>query len=64
MTEPVSLSYRDPPIQDDVVALRRWAQSDLGCVEEASREGRIPEGMTISAKYDALVYSLVSSDLP
>jgi [ribosomal protein S5]-alanine N-acetyltransferase len=49
----VALSYPDPPLSDDVVVIRRWTKSDLGCIEEASREGRIPEGTTVPAKYTA-----------
>jgi RimJ/RimL family protein N-acetyltransferase len=46
---PVPLSYPDPPLTDGVVVLRRWAESDLGCVEEAGRDPRIPEGTTVPA---------------
>jgi [ribosomal protein S5]-alanine N-acetyltransferase len=53
VTEPIPLSYPDPPLSDDFVLLRRWAKSDLGCVEEASREGRIPEGTTVPARFTA-----------
>ena len=45
------LSYPDPPLTDGAVVLRRWAESDIGCVEEASREGRIPEGTTVPANF-------------
>src|SRR6266536_5523525 len=45
--QPVLLSYPNPPLTDGAVVLRRWAESDMGCVEEASREGRIPEGTTV-----------------
>jgi [ribosomal protein S5]-alanine N-acetyltransferase len=45
------LSYPDPPLTDGAVVLRRWAESDVGCVEEASREGRIPEGTTVPANF-------------
>ncbi len=31
--------------------LRRWAKSDLGCVEEASRDPDIPEGTTVPASF-------------
>jgi [ribosomal protein S5]-alanine N-acetyltransferase len=31
--------------------LRRWAESDLGCVEEASRDPSIPEGTTVPASF-------------
>ena len=48
---PSLLPYPDPPLTDGTVMLRRWAESDLGCVEEASREGRIPEGTTIPANF-------------
>jgi hypothetical protein len=45
------LSYPDPPLTDGAVVLRRWAESDIGCVEDASREGRIPEGTTVPANF-------------
>lgn len=45
----VRLSYPDPPLTDGAVVLRRWAESDIGCVEEASRDPRIPEGTTVPA---------------
>jgi RimJ/RimL family protein N-acetyltransferase len=45
------LSYPDPPLTDGAIVLRRWAESDIGCVEEASREGRIPEGTTVPANF-------------
>src|SRR6266540_6968309 len=48
---PSLLLYPDPPLTDGTVMLRRWAESDLGCVEAASREGRIPEGTTVPANF-------------
>jgi [ribosomal protein S5]-alanine N-acetyltransferase len=33
------------------VLLRRWEKSDIGCVEEASRDARIPEGTTVPAQF-------------
>jgi len=45
----VSLSYPDPPLTDGTVVLRRWAEGDIGCVEEASRDPHIPEGTTVPA---------------
>jgi [ribosomal protein S5]-alanine N-acetyltransferase len=49
--QPVLLSYPDPPLTDGAVVLRRWAESDIGCVEEASRDPRIPEGTTVPASF-------------
>jgi RimJ/RimL family protein N-acetyltransferase len=45
------LSCPDPPLTDGVVVLRRWAESDLGCVEEASRDPEIPQGTTVPASF-------------
>jgi RimJ/RimL family protein N-acetyltransferase len=45
------LPYPDPPLSDDTVALRRWAESDVGCVEEASFDRRIPRGTTVPATF-------------
>jgi ribosomal-protein-alanine N-acetyltransferase len=47
----VSLSYPDPPLTDGVVLLRRWAATDLACVEEGSRDPRIPQGTTVPASF-------------
>lgn len=47
--QPALLSYPDPPLTDGAVVLRRWAEGDIGCVEEASRDPRIPEGTTVPA---------------
>jgi len=48
---PAPFSYPDPPLTDGTVLLRRWARSDIGCVEEASRDPRIPEGTTVPARF-------------
>jgi ribosomal-protein-alanine N-acetyltransferase len=49
--QPVLLCYPDPPLTDGAVVLRRWEESDIGCVEEASRDPRIPEGTTVPASF-------------
>ena len=46
-----SLAYPDPALGDGAVVLRRWAASDIGCVEEASRDPSIPEGTTVPARF-------------
>lgn len=54
MTNPSTvLPYPDPALTDGSVVLRRWAENDLGCVEEASRDHRIPEGTTVPANFTA-----------
>ena len=45
------LSYPHPPLTDGVVVLRTWADNDLACVEEASRDPVIPAGTTVPARY-------------
>ena len=45
------LAYPDPPLTDNVVALRRWARDDLGCVEEATQDPDIPNGTTVPAMF-------------
>jgi RimJ/RimL family protein N-acetyltransferase len=45
------LSYPVEGLTDGVVTLRPWRLSDLPCVEEASRDARIPEGTTVPAQY-------------
>jgi RimJ/RimL family protein N-acetyltransferase len=47
----VSLSYPDPPLTDGAVLLRRWAETDIACVEEASWDPRIPQGTTVPARF-------------
>ena len=52
MADPTALlSYPDPPLTDGAIVLRRWAETDIGCVEEASRDPRIPEGTTVPATF-------------
>lgn len=41
----------EPDLTGGSVRLRRWAMSDLACVEAASREGRIPHGTTVPAVF-------------
>jgi RimJ/RimL family protein N-acetyltransferase len=47
----ISLSYPEPPLTDGEVILRRWAVTDLRCVEEASADPSIPEFTTVPAHY-------------
>jgi RimJ/RimL family protein N-acetyltransferase len=49
--QPPLLSYPEPPLTDGVVALRRWAQDDLACVEEATEDPDIPRGTTVPAVF-------------
>jgi [ribosomal protein S5]-alanine N-acetyltransferase len=51
VTQEVVLRYPAPPLTDGVVLLRRWEESDLACVEEASRDPRIPQGTTVPAVF-------------
>jgi [ribosomal protein S5]-alanine N-acetyltransferase len=46
-----SLSYPHPPLTDGAIVLRRWEEGDIGCVEEASADPRIPEGTTVPATF-------------
>jgi RimJ/RimL family protein N-acetyltransferase len=45
------LAYPDPPLTDGTVLLRRWAEDDLACVEEGSRDPDIPQGTTVPATF-------------
>lgn len=45
------LSYPDPPLSDGTIVLRRWEEGDIGCVEEASSDPRIPKGTTVPATF-------------
>jgi hypothetical protein len=49
--QPPLLAYPDPPLTDGVVVLRRWAQDDLSCVEEATQDPDIPKGTTVPATF-------------
>jgi RimJ/RimL family protein N-acetyltransferase len=49
--QPARLSDPDPPLSDGTVLLRRWEESDIGCVEEAGRDPDIPEGTTVPARF-------------
>lgn len=40
-----------PALTDGTVVLRRWTMADLGCVEAASEEGRIPEGTSVPEEF-------------
>jgi RimJ/RimL family protein N-acetyltransferase len=53
MLDQPRLSYPDPPLTDGTVVLRRWAEEDIRCVEEASWDPRIPEGTTVPATFTA-----------
>lgn len=41
----------EPDIADASVRLRRWASTDLACVEAVSREGILPQGTTVPAVF-------------
>jgi [ribosomal protein S5]-alanine N-acetyltransferase len=45
------LDYPDPDLIDRSVRLRRWALTDLECIELASHDKRIPAGTTVPAAY-------------
>jgi RimJ/RimL family protein N-acetyltransferase len=49
--EPSRFAYPDPPLSDGIVVLRRWAQDDLRCVEEAAEDPDIPKGTTVPATF-------------
>ena len=41
----------NPALTDGTVVLRRWTLADLGCVEAASEEGRIPEYTSVPERF-------------
>ncbi|MFI9382537.1 GNAT family N-acetyltransferase [Kutzneria sp. NPDC052558] len=45
-----SLNYPGP-LDDGVVGVRPWRDTDLACVEQASRDPDIPRGTTVPAQY-------------
>jgi hypothetical protein len=49
--QPMTLSYPNPPLTDGTVTLRRYETTDIGCVEEGSRDPDIPSGTTVPAKF-------------
>jgi ribosomal-protein-alanine N-acetyltransferase len=51
--EITSLYYPNPPLSDGIVVLRRWTRTDIGCVEEASRDPAITTiGATVPASFN------------
>lgn len=49
----MALSYPRSELGDDAVRLRRWRESDLGCIEEAAADPRIPWGTSVPVNYTA-----------
>jgi [ribosomal protein S5]-alanine N-acetyltransferase len=47
----VALDYPDPPLDDGVVRLRPWSDTDLETVVEASRDPYIPKVTTVPAPF-------------
>lgn len=47
----MELFYPNPELTDGVVRLRRWAEDDLRCVEQASHDHRIPRGTSVPASF-------------
>jgi ribosomal-protein-alanine N-acetyltransferase len=46
------LAYPDPPpLNDGIVLLRRWAETDLDCIEQATEDPDIPKGTTVAATF-------------
>lgn len=50
-TSAVALDYPDPPLDDGVVRLRPWSDTDLETVVEASRDPYIPKVTTVPAPF-------------
>jgi RimJ/RimL family protein N-acetyltransferase len=50
-TDTVPLGYPDPPLGDELVSLRPWAETDLEAVIEASRDPYIPKVTSVPAPY-------------
>jgi RimJ/RimL family protein N-acetyltransferase len=51
VSDPATLEYPDPELNDGLVRLRRWSMDDVGCIEQASKDPRIPQGTTVPAAY-------------
>lgn len=47
----MDLAYPDPALNDGVVRLRPWHESDLDCVREAGADPDIPAGTTVPAVF-------------
>ena len=47
------LDYPDPELRLGEVPLRKWRRTDLGCIEAAATDARIPQGTTVPAVYRA-----------
>lgn len=46
----VELPYPDPDLCDEVVRLRRWRLTDIGCIRGAASDPRIPAGATVPSE--------------
>lgn len=49
----MQLGYPRDDLTDGVALLRRWGETDLDCVREASADPRIPEWTTVPAAFSA-----------
>ena len=47
----VRLAYPGDSLTDGVALLRRWSETDLGCVREAAADPRIPQWTTVPAAF-------------
>lgn len=47
----MAVRYPDPLPSDDELLLRPWTFDDLGCIEEAGIDPRIPGGTTVPAEW-------------
>jgi [ribosomal protein S5]-alanine N-acetyltransferase len=47
----VRLAYPSGDPTDGVALLRKWSEADVGCVQEASTDPRIPEWTTVPAAF-------------
>ena len=45
------LRYPDPPLTNGSIGLRRWLESDLDCIREASADADIPRGTSVPATF-------------
>ncbi len=45
------LPYPDPPLSDGRIAMRRWQEADVECIQLASTDPEIPRGTTVPSAF-------------
>ena len=51
MPSSAALPYPEPPLSNGRIGLRRWLETDLECIREASADAEIPRGTSVPATF-------------